>query len=172
MSEINCIYHLFQPLRTRSLGTPLRNTNERTDVFLERNVILCLSNGHITTRRRIKHNEHHKRICSHIRRPDVQQVILKSHTFLFCVRIRFEVISFRFRKAQARENLFLSIITNGEGYHNYHHTFPYDYKASDRGKFNVSTYVIDMFAKLGLAYDLQEVGTTSVKKMLEKHGTH
>lgn len=67
--------------------------------------------------------------------------------------------------------MLLSIITNGEGYHNYHHTFPYDYKASERGKFNVSTYTIDFFAKLGLAYDLQEAGENSIKKMTEKCGS-
>lgn len=75
-----------------------------------------------------------------------------------------------FRKIHARENLFLAIVTNGEGYHNYHHTFPYDYKASDRGKLNVGTYFIDLVGKLGLAYDMKEAGPESVRKMMLKYG--
>lgn len=43
------------------------------------------------------------------------------------------------------------ILSNGEGYHNYHHTFPWDYKAAELGDHssNLTTLIIDIFAKLG-----------------------
>ncbi|CAG2121971.1 unnamed protein product, partial [Medioppia subpectinata] len=40
----------------------------------------------------------------------------------------------------------------GEGFHNYHHTFPNDYSASELGaidSFNPQTAFIDMFAAIG-----------------------
>ena len=51
-------------------------------------------------------------------------------------------------------------ILHGEGYHNYHHTFPCDYSASEHGwmiNFNTATMFIDLFAKIGWAYDLKKV---------------
>uniref|UniRef100_H2YFE0 Fatty acid desaturase domain-containing protein n=1 Tax=Ciona savignyi TaxID=51511 RepID=H2YFE0_CIOSA len=44
----------------------------------------------------------------------------------------------------------------GEGYHNYHHTFPHDYRSSEFGMpFNTTAMFIEFMAKLGLAYDLR-----------------
>ncbi|RZF38405.1 hypothetical protein LSTR_LSTR006531 [Laodelphax striatellus] len=59
----------------------------------------------------------------------------------------------------ARENAPVSLITLGEGWHNYHHAFPWDYKASELGfyTFNMTTAFIDFFAKIGWAYDLKTV---------------
>ncbi|CAG2111268.1 unnamed protein product [Medioppia subpectinata] len=47
----------------------------------------------------------------------------------------------------------------GEGFHNYHHTFPWDYKASEYGPldgFNPATIFINTMAVLGQAYDLRQ----------------
>lgn len=54
----------------------------------------------------------------------------------------------------------------GEGFHNYHHVFPWDYKTSELGDYslNLSTAFIDFFAKLGWAYDLK----TASKEIIEK----
>lgn len=53
----------------------------------------------------------------------------------------------------------------GEGWHNYHHTFPWDYKAAEFGwKLNFSTMFIDFFAAIGWAWDLK----TASPKMLEE----
>lgn len=54
----------------------------------------------------------------------------------------------------------------GEGFHNYHHVFPWDYKTSELGDYtlNFSTGFIDFFAKLGWAYDLK----TASKEIIEK----
>lgn len=39
----------------------------------------------------------------------------------------------------------------GEGAHNYHHVFPWDYKTAELGmyKVNLTCAVIDFFAKIG-----------------------
>lgn len=40
----------------------------------------------------------------------------------------------------------------GEGFHNFHHTFPFDYAASEFGlRFNPTTCFIDLMCWLGLA---------------------
>lgn len=57
------------------------------------------------------------------------------------------------------------VCLTGEGFHNYHHAFPFDYKTSEMGwKFNVSTMFIDAMAAIGQAYDLK----TLDKKYIEK----
>ncbi|XP_052745384.1 acyl-CoA Delta(11) desaturase-like [Bicyclus anynana] len=57
------------------------------------------------------------------------------------------------------QSTFLSIFTWGEAYHNYHHTFPLDYRTAELGNnwLNPTTKVIDFFAWLGWAYDLKTV---------------
>lgn len=44
-------------------------------------------------------------------------------------------------------------MTGGEGWHNYHHVFPWDYKTAELGnyRYNISTAFIDFFAKIGKA---------------------
>ena len=54
------------------------------------------------------------------------------------------------------ENMAVSVLAMGEGFHNYHHTFPYDYSTSEWGmQLNLTTAFIDTMAALGLAYDLR-----------------
>ncbi|XP_029177081.1 (11Z)-hexadec-11-enoyl-CoA conjugase-like [Nylanderia fulva] len=64
------------------------------------------------------------------------------------------------------ENAVVSFISCGEGWHNYHHVFPWDYKAAELGnyKLNIATAFIDFFAYLGLAYDLKTASAKIVKK--------
>ncbi|XP_022919431.1 acyl-CoA Delta-9 desaturase-like [Onthophagus taurus] len=68
------------------------------------------------------------------------------------------------------ENFWVSIAAVGEGWHNYHHTFPWDYKASEYGKLNVTTFWLDIFAKLGLAYDLKSPSEELIKRTADKLG--
>lgn len=72
----------------------------------------------------------------------------------------------RFRSIQPVENLFVSIVALGEGWHNYHHIFPYDYKTAELGNYsgNLTTAFIDLCAWLGLAYDLKTVDPELVLK--------
>ncbi|XP_060525226.1 acyl-CoA Delta-9 desaturase-like [Cylas formicarius] len=74
------------------------------------------------------------------------------------------------KELQPVENNIISFLANGEGFHNYHHKFPYDYRASEFGKYNVTTFWIDIFKKLGLAYDLRTVPQDVVKQVVEAHG--
>jgi len=61
----------------------------------------------------------------------------------------------------------------GEGYHNYHHSFPYDYSASELGwkdNFNPATAFIDLCAWFELAYDLKVVPDEVVEKRVLRTG--
>jgi stearoyl-CoA desaturase (delta-9 desaturase) len=59
---------------------------------------------------------------------------------------------------QGRENDFVSYAAFGEGYHNYHHSFPSDYATSELNtKINLTKHFIDAMAWIGLAYDRKRV---------------
>ncbi|XP_026732291.1 acyl-CoA Delta(11) desaturase-like isoform X2 [Trichoplusia ni] len=70
------------------------------------------------------------------------------------------------------ENKLVSLLATGEGFHNYHHTFPWDYKAAELGGYslNFATFFIDVMAKLGLAYDLKTVSPELIEKRVKKTG--
>lgn len=70
------------------------------------------------------------------------------------------------------ENKFVAAISLGEGFHNYHHTFPWDYKAAELSfyKYNMSTAFIDICAKVGLAYDLKTVSPEMIKNRVTRTG--
>lgn len=74
------------------------------------------------------------------------------------------------------ENKGVSLMALGEGWHNYHHVFPWDYKAAELGnyQYNTTTAFIDFFAKIGWAYDLKSVSEDMVQKRVERtgDGTH
>ncbi|KAJ8675191.1 hypothetical protein QAD02_010977 [Eretmocerus hayati] len=74
------------------------------------------------------------------------------------------------------ENRGVAIGALGEGWHNYHHVFPWDYKTSELGNyaFNFTTAFIDFFAMIGWAYDLKTVSMDMVRKRVERtgDGTH
>ncbi|KAH8359572.1 hypothetical protein KR093_007605 [Drosophila rubida] len=63
-------------------------------------------------------------------------------------------------------------ITFGEGWHNYHHVFPWDYKAAELGTYshNWTTGFLDMMAKIGQAYDLKYVSKEMVYKRIRRTG--
>lgn len=63
--------------------------------------------------------------------------------------------------------------TLGAAYHNFHHTFPYDYTASEFGpstNFNLNTVLIDFCAKIGLAYDLKRASPQTIAHWKHKYG--
>ncbi|XP_047532043.1 acyl-CoA Delta-9 desaturase-like [Vanessa atalanta] len=79
------------------------------------------------------------------------------------------------KKLQPVESWFVSFISLGEGWHNYHHTFPWDYKAAELTMhFNQSANFIRIFEKLGLAYDLKTASPEMVARRIIKtgDGTH
>lgn len=66
-----------------------------------------------------------------------------------------------------RESLITSIVALGEGSHNYHHTYPYDYATSEYGilkNWNPTKLFIDLMYYCGLVYDLKRVKNVSYKK--------
>lgn len=74
------------------------------------------------------------------------------------------------------QNSSVAIFAFGEGWHNYHHVFPWDYKTAELGgyHFNFSTAFIDFFAKIGWAYDLKSVSEEIIEKRVRRtgDGTH
>ena len=66
----------------------------------------------------------------------------------------------------------MMVIGLGEGYHNYHHVFPWDYKASELGNYltNGTTALIDFFHWIGLAYDLKTVPKRIVHDRIKRTG--
>lgn len=67
---------------------------------------------------------------------------------------------------------FLSV---GEGWHNYHHAFPWDYRASELGsRWNITGYIIQILSHLGLAYDLRVASDNMIQHRVKKagDGTH
>ncbi|XP_061706526.1 acyl-CoA Delta-9 desaturase-like [Cydia pomonella] len=72
----------------------------------------------------------------------------------------------------ATEISLVSLLFVGEGFHNYHHTFPWDYKAAELGSamLNFSTTFIDFFEKIGWAYDLKTVSDEVIQKRVKRTG--
>ncbi|CAG0883742.1 unnamed protein product [Cyprideis torosa] len=70
------------------------------------------------------------------------------------------------------ENTGVIILACGEGFHNYHHSFPRDYKTSEWGdyKFNVTTMFIDAMAKIGQAYDLKTMTQEQITARIARTG--
>lgn len=69
------------------------------------------------------------------------------------------------------ENLFVCLAAMGEGFHNYHHTFPYDYATSEWGpSFNITTCFIDFFAVIGWVYDRKQVSQEAISRVKKRKG--
>ena len=69
------------------------------------------------------------------------------------------------------ENWLVSLVAIGEGWHNYHHSFPYDYAASEWGpKINITTCFIDFCAFLGFVYDRKQVSAAAIDQIRRKVG--
>lgn len=70
----------------------------------------------------------------------------------------------------AVDNYLISLLTYGEGYHNYHHTFAYDYRNGIRWyHFDPAKWLIWILHKLGLAYDLKRVNNYRIARQLLLH---
>ena len=60
-------------------------------------------------------------------------------------------------KSSARDSWFVSLFTFGEGYHNYHHTFQWDYRNGVKWfAFDPSKWIIKLLSFIGITYDLRE----------------
>lgn len=77
----------------------------------------------------------------------------------------------------ARENLYMNAWTFGEGYHNFHHVFPQDYRGSEFGgveHWNINTLLIRIFELFGWAYDLKTTSPEMIARRIKRtgDGTH
>lgn len=69
------------------------------------------------------------------------------------------------------ENPAIAIGLFGEGFHNFHHAFPQDYKSSEFGPLlNPATIFIDLMALIGQAYDLKTTPKHLIQKRIERTG--
>lgn len=78
------------------------------------------------------------------------------------------------KELSAVDNYFLSILTFGEGYHNFHHTFANDYRNGIRWyHFDPTKWLIWSLSKLGLAYNLRRTDPLTIDKrvILESKNT-
>ncbi|TWW78945.1 Acyl-CoA desaturase [Takifugu flavidus] len=70
-----------------------------------------------------------------------------------------------------RENFMVALSAIGEGFHNYHHTFPFDYATSEFGcKLNLTTAFIDFMCFLGLARDRKSVSKDAILTRVQRTG--
>nr|CAD7425197.1 unnamed protein product [Timema monikensis] len=76
------------------------------------------------------------------------------------------------KKIMPRENVYVALMSLGEGWHNYHHCFPFDYRASEYGNFtkNISAVVIKALAMTGLAYDLKSASDKMIRRRIDEFG--
>ncbi|KAJ3641784.1 hypothetical protein Zmor_028262 [Zophobas morio] len=76
------------------------------------------------------------------------------------------------KNINACDNRAVAFVGFGEGWHNYHHVFPWDYKAAELGNYsmNGSTAVLDFMAKIGWAYDLKTVNVEMVANRAKRTG--
>lgn len=76
------------------------------------------------------------------------------------------------KRINPAENRFVIFIAAGEGFHNYHHTFPWDYKAAETPFyiFNTTTFFIDCAAYFGLVTQRKQPSKEIIAKMASKYG--
>lgn len=71
------------------------------------------------------------------------------------------------QEQSAVDNYIISLLTFGEGYHNYHHTFANDYRNGVRWyHFDPTKWLIWTLNKLGLARDLKKMSAYAIKKKM------
>ncbi|KAK8007644.1 hypothetical protein PG989_001634 [Apiospora arundinis] len=64
-----------------------------------------------------------------------------------------------------RDNWITALVTLGEGYHNYHHEFPSDYRnAIEWYQYDPTKWMISLWKQAGLAYDLKQFRQNEIEK--------
>ena len=74
-------------------------------------------------------------------------------------------------KIHATENSFVSVVAIGEGWHNWHHKYPFDYAASEFGisqQFNPTKLFLDMMGMMGLASEFKRATSVWEKTKLAR----
>lgn len=76
-------------------------------------------------------------------------------------------------RIEAKDNILWTILTMGEGYHNFHHIFPFDYRAGEYGgvkDFNIGGAFITFCSYFGWAYDLKTASLEVIEIRVRKTG--
>ncbi|KOB69790.1 Fatty-acyl-CoA desaturase [Operophtera brumata] len=70
------------------------------------------------------------------------------------------------------QNKIVSFFALGEGFHNYHHVFPHDYRTAEFGDnfLNLTTKFIDFCARIGQAYDRRYVPDDVIAARIKRTG--
>jgi stearoyl-CoA desaturase (delta-9 desaturase) len=64
-----------------------------------------------------------------------------------------------------RDHVITALVTLGEGYHNFHHEFPSDYRnAIEWWQYDPTKWMIYAWKRLGLAYDLKQFKRNEIEK--------
>jgi len=68
-------------------------------------------------------------------------------------------------KHSARDSAIMAVLSFGEGYHNYHHTFPFDYRNGIKSwHLDPAKWLIAVFEQIGLAQKVQRTNPLHVLK--------
>lgn len=69
------------------------------------------------------------------------------------------------------ESMFVAFFAAGEGWHNYHHAFPWDYRASELGSpLNMTGFLIDKLADWGYISDRKSASHQMIKNRVMRTG--
>lgn len=69
------------------------------------------------------------------------------------------------------DNRIVSFFAIGEGWHNYHHVFPYDYKTAELGySLNLTAFFLDLFAYFGLVYGRKQPSKKYIEAIAIERG--
>lgn len=75
------------------------------------------------------------------------------------------------KRIQATQSTISWFVTLADGWHNFHHVFPRDYRFSEFGEFiGPSARLIELFAYVGLASDLKTVSSNIIHGHIKKYG--
>jgi stearoyl-CoA desaturase (Delta-9 desaturase) len=96
----------------------------------------------------------------------VTRVVVSHHTTFFinslCHMIGTQPYS---QEHSARDSGLMAVLAFGEGYHNYHHSFPFDYRNGIKAwHFDPAKWAIWLLSRVGLATDLRRAPEAAVLK--------
>lgn len=78
-----------------------------------------------------------------------------------------------YKNSSARDNWLTALVTFGEGFHNFHHQFPIDYRNGIRFfHFDPTKWMIYLLSLFGLAFDLKRVECRRVIKYRLRNENH
>jgi stearoyl-CoA desaturase (delta-9 desaturase) len=68
-------------------------------------------------------------------------------------------------KIEPRQNVLVAFVALGEGYHNFHHVFPWDYRSNETGSYlNTTKGFIDLMAFIGQAYNMKTASPAIIEQ--------